>query len=373
MKRIITLALTFLLPVGPCVAAAAAATEIPEGVKYTPASETETAAATTRLRDALKGGPTALAPLLGLDADHTVLVGPYLGLEIHGDGLDGRQVLSMARYNLPVPGQAPLVVESFRAKERAQKLFLAHYLHFLADFAGPLTIRAPSFDELAITWAWVAWDLEGPVLVAEGTHDKYLFHFEPKSGHLFWIERLTQPCFSGQQEGRQVLGCTCTGIARDGRRWSLRFDVRQSCPATGLHQVSAVAFPAAGAPAMPSAYIEVSDRTARVDAMLARRFGASYSLTALPVDAPGYKGPGKLLEGKPPEAPKDERGETVHGYVLLGSVIGPDGRASDNRVLLTTDERVAAAVLEAAQGWRLEPATRDGKPVAEIVWQELPL
>jgi TonB family protein len=372
MKHAVTVLLVCFSAV--CHAAASSAVpdaETPEGVKYIPAGPAQLEAATTKLHAALTGDPAVLAGLMGLDADHTVLVGPYFALEISGDGLRAREVLSDARYNLPVPDADPLVVDSYRAKTRDQKLFLAHYVHLMADFSGPLTIRAPTFDELAITWAWIAWQLEGPLLVAESANDKYLFHFEPTGGHLFWVERLTKPCFTALQEDKEVLPCACTVIARDGRKWDLRFQPLASCPATGASTVAAAA--SRGNAANPPAFIEVDDRTARVDVMLARKFGADYAISALDIGAPGFKGPGKLLEGAPPVAPKDARGEPVHGYVLLGSVISSDGRVTDNRVLITTDERVSAAVLEAAKGWRLEPATRDGKPVAELVWQQLTL
>jgi hypothetical protein len=56
----------------------------------------------------------------------------------------------------------------------------------------------------------------------------------------------------------------------------------------------------------------------------------------------------------------------------MGTVFGADGRAQSNRILISTDDRLSAAALLAADGWRVEPATRDGKPVAEMIWQELP-
>lgn len=370
MKRLFAAGLFAIFSCSQGAVAGDASAGVPEGVHYTPGSETEMAAAATRLRDALKGGPTALAPLLGLDADHTVVLGPYVGLDIHDDGLDGRSVLSKATYRQPAnPVQPEMVVDSFRAKTRAQKLLVAHYLNLAANFSGPITIRSASYDELALIWAWIAWNIDGPLLIVETASDKYAFQFNPENGLLFWVERLSRPCFTVVHENQKYPACTCTRVARDGKKWGLRFEPQQSCPALGLALVTAAA--AGSDTTKTPAYIEVTASSARVDAMLARRFGRDYAITALPDAPPGYTGPGKVLEGSFPDELRDARGEPLHAYVLVGSVIGTDGRSSDNRVLLSTDERASAAVLEVMKSFRLEPATRDGKPVAELVWQQL--
>jgi hypothetical protein len=373
-----TLLCTALLTVTALCQGAAPATsgsELPLAVKYSAASPEILAAARAKLRPALTDS-AALATLLGPDTDETVRVGPFFGIEIDADQLKGRSLFGKGRYRLPKSEDMPEVIsESFGAQSRPQKLLLAHYVTLAANFSGEVTIREPNFEELALVWAWIAWDLDGPLLVAESEHDKFFYDFDVRGERITWIERLTHPCFTVSQEGKQVLTCTCVHIERNERSWRLAYQVLESCPATGMHNVSVAANSSSSAQGgkLPAAYVLVSDRSARVDTMLARRFAGSFAITTLASETPGYKGPGKLLEGKPPVAPKDARGEPVHGYVLLGSAVGPDGRMVENRVLLSTDERVTTAVLAAAQGWRVEPPSRNGEPVTEIIWQELAL
>ena len=349
--------------------------ELPLEVKYSPASPQVVATASVRLMPALTDS-AALAALLAPDNDETVKVGPFFGIEIEGDGLDGRQIFGKGRYRLPESEEMPaVIVDSFGAQSRPQKLMLAHYLTLAANFSGKVTIREPNFEELALVWAWIDYDLDGPLLVAESAHDKYFFDFDPSGSRITWIERLSRPCFTASQEGNQVLTCTCARIDRNEREWHLGYQVLESCPATGLHQVSLVAQASGNSKLvkLPAAYVRVSDKSARVDALTIRQFADAYAVTAVDAAAPGYRGLGKMLEGKRPEAPKDEHGKPVRAYVLLGTAVGPDGRMGANRILLSTDERASAAVLEAAKTWRMEPATLDGKAVTEIFWHEIPL
>lgn len=360
-----------------CRAAAptAANSELPLGVNYAAASPEALASARARLRPALTD-TSALAALLAPDNDETLKVGPFFGIEIDADGLECRKLFGKGRYHLPADDQMPeVIVDSFGAQSRPQKLLLAHYFTLATDFSGEFTIREPTFDELALVWAWIAWDLDGPLLVAENEHDKFFFDFDTRGEHITWIERLTRPCFTASQEGKQVLTCTCARVDRNERQWHVAYQVLESCPATGLHNAESVANASSSVERarLPAAYVRITDHSARVDAMMIRRFADAYAVTAVGEAAPGFRGIGNLIEGKKPETPKDERGEPVHGYVLVGSAIGTDGRMSVSRILLSTDERASAAVLEAAKTWRIEPATLDGKPVTEISWQEVTL
>jgi len=340
--------------------------QIPQGVVYAPADAATVEKASQRLREALGQGPAALAALFGLaDSDAVVFAGVFFGMEINADNLQSKALLAQARYNVPLAGTAGLTGESFAAPKPPQKRYLAHYVFLTGDFSGKLEIREPTFDELALIWYWVGWDLDGPLLVVESATDKFVFDFDPKTGFITWVERLTRPCATMTQEGKELLSCSCARVQRDGRKWQVGFEKLEHCP-----EYSPPAKPVT-ARNLPAAYLRFTPRTLRLDMILAQQYSNEYSVTAIEDGLPGYHGPGKLLEGKYPETPKAD-GKPVMGYVLMGSVFGDDGRAHSNRILISTDDRLSAAALQAADTWRIEPATRDGKPVAEMVWQEMP-
>jgi hypothetical protein len=236
------IASVFTLTVRAAAPAAVGNDELPEGVVYAPAAPQIMESARNRLLVALTSGPEALAQLMGLDEkDAKVLVGPFWGIEIEADNLKGRALLGKGRYRFPVPGEAGFIVESFSAANAAQKRFLAHYVLLAADFRGEFTIRRPNFDELALIWSWIGWDLDDPLLVVESAHDKYAFDFDPRTGLITWIERLTSPCFTGSQEGKQALDCHCSRIARDGRKWDVRYEKLGSCPTHAINSLAALA------------------------------------------------------------------------------------------------------------------------------------
>lgn len=345
--------------------------EIPAGVVYDGADPKIVETLRERLRAALHDGPEALARLMGLaEGDARMYVGPYFGVGIEADNLKGKSMLMRGRYHFPIPGEAGLVVNSFGANSAAQKRFVAHYVYLSGDFTGELQIRPANFDELALVWGWISWDLDDPLFVVESAHDKFVFDFDPRTGLITWVEKFTDTCFSGFQEGEKVLECHCSKIVRDGKNWRVNFEALAACPAPAVNDVRLAAAKSAGA--TTPVYLRTDDRVARVDAMLARAYSSTHRITVLSTQAPGYEGHGKPLAGAAPVGPKDDKGEPIHGYVLIGGVLNPDTTMSPTRVLISTDERLSNAVLEAMRAWRVEPPKFEGKPVAELFWQEFP-
>ena len=340
-------------------------TQLPAGVVYAPADAATVDKASQRLREALTHGPASLATLFGLaDSDARLVVGPYFGIEMNGDSLDGKALLPTGKYNFPIPGTAGLTAESFAGTNAREKRFLAHYVFLAGNFGGELDIREPTYDEMALMWAWISWDIDGPLLIAESATDKYAFDFDPKTGLITWVERLTRPCTTGLQEGKEVFSCSCARVKRKGTSWRVDFEPLESCPEYSLPGSATTAGK------LPPVYVRTGPDTRRVDLMLARQYTGEYSVIEIADGLHGYRGPGKKLEGDSPKAPVVD-GKPLQGYVLMGTVFGADGRAHSNRILISTDDRLSAAALLAADGWRVEPATRDGKPVAEMIWQEL--
>ena len=351
--------------------------DVPQDVRYAPASAEVTAEAERRLRTALTGGPDAFASLLGLeDEGFRVTLGPFFGIEIDADNLQGRNVLGRGKYRIAnFVGSSEAIVDSFGAIKAGQKRLMAHYLFLAADLSNA-TIRRPTFDELALVWYWIGWDLEGPLFVAESATEKYFFDFDGQSGRISWIERLTLPCITGKQGEREVMSCHCAEVERKSNRARVAFKELKNCrapAATAPMPVTANSTSPAATPISlpPIVHLHLSERTGRVDMMLARAFAGQYTLFLVEENDPSYRSPGKLLEGSPPQGLLDAHGKHEPAYVLLGLVIGADGRVQASRVLLSTDERASASALEAVKGLRVEPPTRGGVPVAEMIWNEL--
>ncbi len=370
---LVVLALFMTLQVRAAAPAASpgAIADLPAGVVYTAVDRDTYESAAKRLRAAIAGGPEPLAQLMGLAAsDAKVLAGPFFALEIDGDNLKGRAFLPRGKYRFPVPGEAGFVVESFSANDAAQKRFLAHYVLLSADFRGELEIRRPTFDELALIWGWVSWDLDDPLLVVESPREKFVFDFDPRTGLITWVERLTNPCFTGQQDGKAVLACHCARVVREQKKWQIAFEALASCPAPAVNSVALAV--AGDSPARPAVLLPTNDEDARTDAMLARIFAPTHDIMVIPSDAPDFRHPGKPYAGAAPVTPKDAQGEPIHGYVLFGSMVNADGSVGPTRILISTDQRLSDEILRATSEWRVEPATRDGKPVTVMFWEEWP-
>ncbi|MCK5943173.1 MAG: energy transducer TonB [Planctomycetes bacterium] len=80
---------------------------------------------------------------------------------------------------------------------------------------------------------------------------------------------------------------------------------------------------------------------------------------------PAYTSATRADRGGPPAYPEKERRLAREGKVVLRVAVAADGSVSDVR--LQTPSRYAGfnrAALKAARGWRFDPATRDGVPVA---------
>ena len=72
----------------------------------------------------------------------------------------------------------------------------------------------------------------------------------------------------------------------------------------------------------------------------------------------------RKISSPAPAYPEDARSERVEGVVVLQTIIGKNGKVSPEvKVLLSPDERLSAAAIDAVRTWTFEPATLDGEPV----------
>jgi hypothetical protein len=352
--------------------------KIPWGIRYEPATPEAEQEAARRLQTALDEGPDALAQLFGSqNADtNATIAGPFLGVFVHSLELRLPKMLEPYRYVKAQSRYSNRVeIPSFKAATLEQRRLLAQIVALQTRSSTPATIRAPNFDELGMTWTWVSWDLSGPILVYATDREKWLFDFDNATGLITWVERLTDPCLPGKPDDPRSLPCLCFKIFVERPSWWLDFDRKPICknPAGSsmAGNASASSSSAADSPVEPlTAYIRTSERTAHVDTFVIDAYQPEHLLTRLPENEAGYTGIGQRLSGGGPKRPRDEAGNPIHGYVLLGSIVNAQGQLVANRPLLYTDARLAEAAKKAAEETRVEPARMQETPVAEAIWQQ---
>ncbi|HEV7609162.1 MAG TPA: hypothetical protein VGO61_17600 [Steroidobacteraceae bacterium] len=352
---------------------ALSANDLPDGVRYITTTPARLEQAATALRSALARGPEALAAMLG---GHTnserALAGPFLSIQVVGDDLHALKYLRNFTYTVTwdrkgTKFQAP----GLFGETPEQKRLLAQYLFLVSNRSPEGQVRAATFEELSIIWGWISWDIDEPLLVYQAGDERLAFDFDPASGRITWIERLTEPCFSGAQGDQSVLTCHCVRIERKLRNWQMQLDPLPACRSSADAPLQATdVAQAEGNRTHTRVALQLSERTRRVDRSMAKLLANDYALLLVPEGAANFTSVGKLLAGRAPEAPVDEAGKPVHGYVLVAHVIDAAGVVAENRPMLYTDERLLAAVLAATKTWRLEPAKLDGAPVAEVAWQQ---
>jgi len=346
--------------------------DLPANVKYERAPQPRLEQAATALRAALAQGPEALASMLGGHSNsERVLMGPFFSIQAVGEGLDVLGYLKRFSYTAIIDAEGTkFQAPGLFGETPEQKRLLAQYLFMISDRHPSGQVRAANFDELSMIWYWISWDLDEPLYVYEAGNERLVFDFDPKSGRITWIERLTEPCFSGLQEDKEVLGCTCMHVERDKQDWRVRMRSMPVCATIADVPLKASATITEAEPGRKRIVLQLSERTRRVDRIVAKLAAPDYALLVLPDGAPNYQGVGKLISGEPPAKPVDASGKPIKGYVLVMHVIDSAGAASDNRPMLYSDDRLLAAVIAAAKTWRLEPAKLDGVAVSEVVWQQ---
>lgn len=338
-------------------------------VKYEPASPEAGQEAGRRLQAALDEGPEALAQLFGPhDAGtNATIAGPFLGIFVHSLELRVPKVMEPYRYVKAQSRYSNRVeIPSFKAATLEQRRVLAQIVALLTRTSTPATIRPPNHDELAMTWTWGSWDLAGPILVYETDREKWLFDFDQGTGLITWVERLTDPCIYEKPDGGKRITCQCFKIFVERPAWYLDFDRKPVCRNPAGSSV-------AGSPdaSLPnSAYLRTGPQTVRVDALIVDAYQPDYVLTRIPENQAGFTGVGQRISGGGPKRPRDESGNPVHGYVLLGSIVDAQGQLVANRALLYTDPRLAEAAKKSADETRVEPARMQANPVAEAIWQQ---
>ncbi len=65
-----------------------------------------------------------------------------------------------------------------------------------------------------------------------------------------------------------------------------------------------------------------------------------------------------------PQYTDHARKKKINGTVIVSMIVGSDGVVRDPKVIKSLDKELDKQALLAVSGWKFEPATKDGKPVA---------
>jgi hypothetical protein len=144
-------------------------------------------------------------------------------------GFDPRQVHN-GTGKVPISSDVPMDFPILGASSVEQRAYLAQHLRAALPPGAPHTLRAPSFDELALVWFFIGWNLDAPLLVAEWDSQRVLFDFDRFGESIEWIERLDRPCFTLHLEQKQVLDCYCLGIERREQQWTAVYVPAEQAP-----------------------------------------------------------------------------------------------------------------------------------------------
>lgn len=203
---------------------AAPAPDVPQGVVLKAAPEESERRARGNLQAMLAGeDPVLLARAMNTlprAGRMPFLLGTFATLAVKQQpGFDPARVRS-GTGKVPISSDVPMDFPIVGASGVEQRAYLAQHLRATLPPGPPMQVRAPNFDELALVWFFIGWDLDAPLLVAEWDAQRVLFDFDVHGESVEWIERLDRPCFTLQVEKKQVLDCYCLGIERRERQWT---------------------------------------------------------------------------------------------------------------------------------------------------------
>jgi TonB family protein len=106
---------------------------------------------------------------------------------------------------------------------------------------------------------------------------------------------------------------------------------------------------------------EVEARSTELRGTIPRSSTARIAIQGLKVGK-GVTAP-RLVYKVEPEYSEGARKAKIAGTVVLGVVVGPDGRATDIRVARSLEPGLDQKAIDAVTRWRFQPGTKDGVPV----------
>ena len=244
-----------MLAAGLLAAAAAAATAaaepapepaaLPHGVVLRAASADAQARAQRSLQALLADGDeAALARAMNplpRPGRMPMMLGTFATLEVTRRPDYAPAQLRTGNGKVPISSDVPMAFPIVGASGVEHRVHLARHLRATLPAGAPRALRAPSFEELALVWFFIGWDLDGPLLVAEWDRQRVLFDFEPGGEWIEWIERLDRPCFTLRIEQKNLDDCYCLGIERQGTQWRATYvpaDAFPDTPSCGAHDAT---------------------------------------------------------------------------------------------------------------------------------------
>jgi len=77
--------------------------------------------------------------------------------------------------------------------------------------------------------------------------------------------------------------------------------------------------------------------------------------------------PPRVISSPQPDYPQEARKEHTPGQIVIWMIVGSDGRPRDVKVNRGISPELDQAAVDAAEKWRFQPGTKEGKPVSVTI------
>jgi len=97
-------------------------------------------------------------------------------------------------------------------------------------------------------------------------------------------------------------------------------------------------------------------------------FGELYDWETAAVKAGEKVAMPRVIQASPPRHPTERRYGSYSGKTLAGIEVGKSGKVERIELLVETDPAIASEVTRSVKKWRFQPGTRNGEPVAMLLF-----
>lgn len=210
---------------------------IPEGVRYTVASEAGNTRAYHKITAALSETPHDFRSLMPVGGETTSYTGVFMAMYDLEGQKEKTKLLNTVTYKILFSDLVTKEVIGYGAKTAQQlEMMAAAYMENIKIAPG-YKIRKMTPEEMAISWHSSSRDIFEPAFVVEDGAHKYVFHMSHDGETLDFFEDLGHPCFPAmgsptrmengvEIENENYMPCKCFGTSQEGLKYTVIF---QSC------------------------------------------------------------------------------------------------------------------------------------------------
>jgi hypothetical protein len=209
------------------VGSTASAQEVPEGIRYLPATAATNARAEALLHQGLLSEPYRLAKLQGRTTTQRLLVGPFLSGSLVQSGLANPDQFVKGKYQVPLDKDVTPEMPAIGAEDSVQRAALDLALSRAVPRSGTARIRKLRPSEMALIWFYISWDISEPVFVVEQGNSVLVVDFDEAGESIVWIEDISRPCFRVTWEGGGLMQCFCSKTVNQGNRYNVVFEANE--------------------------------------------------------------------------------------------------------------------------------------------------